>query len=401
MSEKVAKQKRKTLRMTASPELSSHVLGAHNIDEFIAGIRPQSVAPTFIVVDLFCGAGGTTTGFEMTNGKALVIACVNHDPLAIKSHWLNTPHVAHFEEDIRTLDLRPLRKLLAHYRKLYPDAKVILWASLECTNFSKAKGGQPRDADSRTLADHLHRYVDALQPDLVQIENVVEFMSWGPLDDNGKPVSKKNGEDYIRWCNAINAHGYYDQWKELNSADFGAYTSRNRLFGCFARPGMPIVWPTPTHSKKPDKSNLFSPLKKWMPVKDVLDFSDEGNTIFRDKPLSEKTLARIYAGLVKYVAGMGQKEFIAKYYSGRPEGKVSSVENPGGTITTAGTQALVRAFLSKAYSGNPDDKNMPVNGPAGTVTTVDHHQLVQAAFLSQYNGGEDWHRNTSVEDACK
>src|SRR5579864_7465515 len=119
--------------------------------------------PLFIVVDLFCGAGGTTTGFVQAtldgNFIAKVIACVNHDAKAIKSHWANRPEVKHFEEDIRTLDLTELIKLVNFYRKKYPLAKDILWASLECTNFSKAKGGLPRDADSRTLAEHLIRYI--------------------------------------------------------------------------------------------------------------------------------------------------------------------------------------------------------------------------------------------------
>jgi DNA (cytosine-5)-methyltransferase 1 len=150
------------------------------------------MSPKYIVIDLFCGAGGTTTGFDMAmiNGEkaAHVVACVNHDPLAIKSHWENHPEVKHFEEDIRTLDLTELIEIANYQRELHPTAKLILWASLECTNFSKAKGGQARDADSRTLADHLDRYVVALDPDYVQIENVVEFMSWGPML-NGKPVS--------------------------------------------------------------------------------------------------------------------------------------------------------------------------------------------------------------------
>lgn len=198
--------------------------------------------PKFIVVDLFCGFGGTTTGYHLTNGLAKVIACVNHDPKAIKSHHLNYPDVKHFEEDIRTLELGPLVDHLNEYKLKFPDAKVVLWASLECTNFSKAKGGQPREADSRTLACHLHRYIDALDPDFIKIENVVEFMAWGPLDENGKPLSRKNGEDFIRWKNSICEHGYYDQWTELNSANYGAYTSRNRLFGCFAKKGLQIAW---------------------------------------------------------------------------------------------------------------------------------------------------------------
>ncbi len=336
--------------------------------------------PIFIIVDLFCGAGGTTTGFVQAElegkGIAKVIACVNHDPMAIKSHWANHPEVKHFEEDIRTLDLTELVKLVAYYRNKYPEAYLILWASLECTNFSKAKGGQPRDADSRTLADHLERYVQAINPDYVQIENVVEFMSWGPLDDKGKPVSRKNGTDWMRWRREMCSFGYVDQWKELNSANFGAYTSRNRLFGVFAKPWLPICFPEPTHAKTPSKFSMHGDLKKWMAVKEVLDFNDEGESIFtRKKPLSDKTLERIYAGLLKYVAH-GDKAFLSKYFSGRPKGKVNSVDVPGPTVTTFGNASLVQV------------SNIPVDGPAGSLTTIDHHSLVQADFIAQRNSGD-------------
>lgn len=337
--------------------------------------------PLFLVVDLFCGAGGTTTGFVQAElegaGIAKVVACVNHDPKAIKSHWQNHPEVKHFEEDIRTLDLTNLIALVNYYRIKYPDAFVILWASLECTNFSKAKGGQPRDADSRTLADHLDRYVITLQPDYVQIENVVEFMSWGPLDEKCKPVSRKNGQDWMRWRKLICSHGYVDEWKELNSANFGAYTSRNRLFGIFARPGLPIAWPEPTHAKKPSQLSMHGDLQRWKAVKEVLDFADEGESIFtRTKPLSDKTLERIYAGLLKYVA-KGDTSFISKYYSGKPAGKVDSVNRPSATVTTFGNSSLVQTVGFTAQS---------VDQPAGTITTVDHHSLVQSQFLTIYNG---------------
>ena len=81
-----------------------------------------------------------------------MIACVNHDANAIASHAANHPYALHYTEDIRTLELSPMVKHVNECREQYPDAHVVLWASLECTNFSRAKGGQPRDADSRTLA---------------------------------------------------------------------------------------------------------------------------------------------------------------------------------------------------------------------------------------------------------
>lgn len=160
-----------------------------------------------LYIDLFCGAGGTSTGVENAriNGRkcAKVIACVNHDANAIASHAANHPEAMHFTEDIRTLDMAPLAAHVSAMRELYPEARVVLWASLECTNFSKAKGGLPRDADSRTLADHLFRYIEALNPEYIQIENVEEFMSWGDLDERGKPISRDAGRLYRQWVGNV------------------------------------------------------------------------------------------------------------------------------------------------------------------------------------------------------
>lgn len=152
-----------------------------------------------LYIDLFCGAGGTSTGVENArhDGRqcAKVIGCVNHDANAIASHAANHPDALHFTEDIRTLELSPLTAHIAEMRRQYPDAFVVLWASLECTNFSKAKGGQPRDADSRTLAEHLFRYIEAINPDYIQIENVEEFMHFcSQMLRKDKPIKEEKSE---------------------------------------------------------------------------------------------------------------------------------------------------------------------------------------------------------------
>lgn len=348
-----------------------------------------------LYIDLFSGAGGTSTGVEdaILKGQkcAKVIACINHDVNAILSHAANHPDTLHFTEDIRTLELSPLVVHTDKMRVIYPDAAVVLWASLECTNFSKAKGGQARDADSRTLAEHLFRYIEALNPDYIHIENVEEFMSWGDLDDNGKPVSMKRGCSYLRWVKNIQSYGYSFDSRILNSADFGAFTSRKRYFGQFAKNGLPIAWPVPTHAKLAS-DGLFAPQKKWKAVKEVLELSDEGNTIFRDKPLSEKTLERIYAGLIKFVAG-GKTQWMLKYNSiNGATGKhiPPSIDDPCPVVSTQGRLGLFTAqFLSKYYSGHPDSKNIAINGPAHTIKCKDNHSLITPNFLSAYYGNGD------------
>ena len=338
-----------------------------------------------IYVDLFCGAGGTSTGVEQAtiHGEkcARVVACVNHDANAIASHAANHRETHHFTEDIRTLDMKPLAKIVSDSRQEYPSAKVVLWASLECTNFSRAKGGMPRDADSRTLAEHLFRYIEALKPDFIQIENVEEFMSWGELDENGHPVSKHRGSDYIRWVNNVCDYGYSFTWKILNAADYGAYTSRKRFFGQFSKQGFGHAFPEPTHSKEGISSdNLFGiELPKWKPVRDVLDFDDEGESIFtRKKPLVEATLKRIYAGLIKFVAG-GDDAFMVKYNSMNKGGKYvpPSLDAPCPTVATQQRIGLAKChFMSKQFRGHDASKNVSVDEPAGTITTIDHHALV-------------------------
>lgn len=344
-----------------------------------------------LYIDLFCGAGGTSTGVENARYEdeqcAKVVACVNHDANAIASHTANHPDALHFTEDIRTLELSPLVAHVERMKKIYPDALIVLWASLECTNFSKAKGGQPRDADSRTLAEHLFRYIEAIDPDYIQIENVEEFMSWGDMDEKGHPISKDKGRCYEKWKRNVRKYGYDFDWRILNAADYGSYTTRKRFFGIFAKRGLPIVFPEPTHCKD-GKNDMFGRLEKWKPVKEVLDFSDEGESIFcRKKPLAEKTLERIYAGLIKFVAG-GKDAFIVKYNSMSRTGKYQapSVDEPCPVVATQGRLALAKVnFLSKQFSGQPDSKNISVEGPAGTVTCKDHHAFVSAYYGNGHN----------------
>ena len=308
-------------------------------------------------IDLFCGAGGTSTGVSKAryNGVdcAEVIACVNHDKNAIASHLANHPNTLHFTEDIRTLDIAPLVGIVSNIRKTDPDAVIVLWASLECTNFSKAKGGKPRDADSRTLAEHLFRYIDGIQPDYIQIENVEEFMAWGDVDENGHPISMDKGRKYTKWCNDVKKRGYDFQHRLLNAADYGAYTSRKRFFGIFAKKGLPIVFPHPTYSKN-GGVDLFDNLHKWKPVKDVLDLQDEGVSIFREKPLAERTLERIYAGLVKFVAG-GKDAFLVKYNSMNRYNKyvAPGIDDPCPVVSTQNRLGIAKVhYLMKNFSGD-------------------------------------------------
>lgn len=405
--------------------------------------------PKFIVIDLFCGAGGTTTGFANTKGVAKVIACVNHDPKAIKSHWLNHPDVLHFEEDIRTLDLTDLILLVNSYRKRYPNAKLILWASLECTNYSKAKGGLQRDGDSRTLALHLFRYQHALNPDYIQIENVVEFMAWGPLKAKvfkseedyeycqfeyktvmepvvaetglfeinkdgscvfveefkpvflGIPDSMRNGIDWTRWRDTMKSlTDFKDDWRELNSADFGAYTSRNRLFGVFAKSSLPIAWPEPTHAKNPSNGMLFDLLKKWKPVREVLNTDNEGPSYFvPGRITAPKTHWRVLGGLRKFCVSPTKPEsgrFIMKYHG--TGSNVRSMADIGPTLDCGDRCASVSTkWIDMQFSGG--GQHSDINDPAQCITTVPKHRIYTAQFINEQYGNSIGHEMENATGA--
>lgn len=352
----------------------------------------QGVEMAFI--DTFCGAGGTSTGIEeaVVGSKkvATVFLCINHDFMAIQSHKANHPKAIHLVEDVREVKMKMLIPLIQEIRRAYPKIKLCLWASLECTNFSKAKGGQPRNEDSRTLAWDMLRYIN-LGIDKVYIENVEEFMAWGPLDENGKPVSKHAGQEYTNWVNAIKALGYNYDHRIINSADLGAVQSRKRYFGQFARNGEVMNWPEQTHTKPGKKVPPGVPL--WKPVRDVLNLNDHGASIFdRAKDFVPATLDRLSTGILKHVLP-SDSSFIIKYYG--TGSNAVSLDTASPTIPTRDTLALIYTqFLDKAYTSG--GRHQSLDTVAGAVTTVGHTSLVTCAqFMDQQYGKS---KPVSLED---
>jgi DNA (cytosine-5)-methyltransferase 1 len=323
------------------------------------------------LIDLFCGGGGTSTGASLAKGVK-VIYCVNHDPMAIKSHAANHPDCIHSIEDIRTLDLTEVKEIISQIKQREPKAIIGLWASLECTNHSKAKGGLPRNADSRTLAFDLYRYIEQLLIDIVYIENVREFMVWGQLDKDLKPIN--DCSEYNRWVKGMKEFGYSYDWKLLNSADYGAYTSRIRYFAQFAKPHINIKWAEPTHSKK---VNLFRPT--WRSVKPCLNLKDEGKSIFnRKKPLSDNTFKRILAGLNKFITKneLFTNQHLSTYYNNFG---LFSLEQPSPTVTTKDRISKIAVnFIDQQYkSGAAKSLDDPLN----TITTIPKFNIVKVEHL--------------------
>ena len=300
-----------------------------------------------LVIDLFCGFGGVTYAMENCQ-EVKVIAAVNHDPEAIMCHAQNHPDVRQFNEDIRHLNLDELRLLIEAAKRKYPKAKLVIWASIECTNFSVAKGGKPRDADSRTLAEHLNRYVEGLNPDYLMIENVREFMSWGSLHEDGKPKHDKQGCDYFRWTNSIQDIGYAYDYRILDAADYGAYTSRVRYFGIFAKHGLSMAFPRATHAKRnkigsSGAAGMFANnLLPHKAVRDVLDLQDYGTSVFLTGRIkSEKTFLRIEAGIRKHITST----FVIQHNSGGDSSKCHTLNKPSPSVTTSPTLGLVTPMV--------------------------------------------------------
>jgi len=312
------------------------------------------------VIDLFAGAGGTSTAIFESRTNIEVIWCINHDDTALRSHAANYPYCIHSTEDIRTFDLTPLIEEVRRLRGLYPDCKIAIWASLECTNFSKAKCG-PKDADSRTLAEDMFRYLDGINPDFFWVENVEEFREWGPLDSCGNPVGVMKGTSYDAWVKTLGrryfSHLYFDE--NLISADYGGVTIRKRLFLQFAKNYKDIGNPPQTHSK------CGITHRKWRAVKEVLDLDNIGKSIFdRKKPFVEATHRRIYKGLNKFGPKKGTN-FGIKYYG---QDGHQDVNEPSATLTTKDRISLVHLKLN-GFMHNPQygGSNRSFEKPSATL----------------------------------
>jgi len=336
------------------------------------------------VIDLFCGAGGTSTAVHEANTNMEIVWCINHDATAIRSHAANYPNCKHSTEDIRKFDLTELVNLVKALRIKDPTCKIAIWASLECTNFSKAKCG-PKDADSRTLALDMFRYIYEIEPDFFWVENVEEFKLWGPLDDNMSPIKEKEGEDYNLWVKNLSCRFNGHKEDILISADYGGVTIRKRLFLQFSIDQDHIGIPEQTHNKEG-----VDGLKKWRPVKEVLELDNVGHSIFtRKRPFVRATHRRIYRGLFRYGPKSGTNWGI-KYYG---QGGLQDVNNPSATLTTKDRISLVHVCIKQDY-GNDTPK--PLTAPANTLTTSPKGDLVSVFMHNPQYGGS----NRSAEKPC-
>lgn len=351
-----------------------------------------------LVVDNFAGAGGASLGVERAIGRAIDIA-INHDPTALAVHAANHPRTRHLCESVWDVD--PVEACGGR-------PVGLAWFSPTCTHFSRAKGGPLRDAKIRALAWIVTRWMKAVRPRVVCLENVSEFESWGPLTDAGVPCPKRAGFTFRRWIAKMRSYGYAVEWRSLVAADYGSPTTRKRLFLVARCDGEPIVWPSATHG---------SARAPYRTAAECIDWTLPVPSIFaRKRPLADATLRRIARGVQRFVLdaaepftaptlrGLASPSLIQTGY-GERDGqapRILDVHAPLGTVVAGGQKhALVAAFLAKHFGGHESPGGSLVL-PMSTVTARDHHAVVTAstsgerqedvrALMLKYHGGERDH----------
>lgn len=237
-------------------------------------------------VDLFCGAGGLSTGLALaceSLDQDIELTAVNHWGPAIETHTQNHPDATHYNAKVEEIQPRAAVG--------QGDVKLLAGGP-ECTHFSSARGGKPVDAQKRASPWHVVDWVAKLLPENVLLENVPEFKSWGPVID-GEPT--RNGTFFEAWVETVRNLGYSVSWRVLNAADYGDATARKRLF-IIARKDLQPEWPTPTHS-----ANAIGDTDPYRTAEDIIDWSDPGDSIWsRSRPLVNNTMQRIADGLERH-----------------------------------------------------------------------------------------------------
>ncbi len=333
---------------------------------FLGGIMPGE-----LIVDLFAGGGGASHGIEMAMGRSPDIA-INHDPHAIQMHEANHPGTKHYCQDVYHREVHP-----TELAKGIPVG--LLWLSPDCRHFSRAKGGAPVSKTVRGLAWVGLRWAKYARPRVVCLENVPEFVTWGPLLADGTPNPKRKGDTFRAFVRAWESYGYHVEWRTLVAADHGAPTTRKRLHLVARCDGEPIVWPEATNGKagKP---------KPWRTAAECIDWSLPCPSIFdRKRPLAPATCRRIARGIARYV--LQGKPFIVRI--GQQGGNGSYTQDlvrPVTTITTKNEHCLVAPAMLRM--GHGDKQWNGVDEPLTTVTAQGNHHAIAAATLVQTGYGE-------------
>ncbi|ENO80946.1 C-5 cytosine-specific DNA methylase [Thauera sp. 27] len=345
-------------------------------DDFTLPLLPNEQ-----IVDNFAGGGGTSSGLEAAFGRPVDVA-INHDPAALAMHRANHPNTRHLCESVWNVDPREIKGPVG-----------LVWLSPDCKHFSKAKGGTPVEKRIRGLAWVALRWASIKQPRVIALENVEEFVTWGPVvrhEDGGhRPCPRRKGREFNAFVNALRRQGYAVEWRELRACDYGAPTIRKRFFLIARRDKLPIRWPEPTHGDPSSRDVLSGRLLPWRTAAECIDWSlpcpsiflskEEGRALGVRRPLADATLRRVAKGVMRYVVDAAEP-FIVKPNHTAPGYDCFRGQGLFEPLQTVSAQGLhfgeVRAFLVKYYGSDQDPRLLD---PLHTVTTRDRFALVTVA----------------------
>ncbi len=371
-----------------------------------------------LFVDNFAGGGGASTGIEMAIGRSVDIA-INHDRDAIAMHKANHPNTKHFCEDVWAVDPKSACE---------GKSVALAWFSPDCTHFSRAKGGKPVDKNIRGLAWVTIRWAHEVSPRVIMLENVPEIQTWGPLGEDNKPIKERAGETFegfvlaltkgipkqhpafSEMCSALEISedskmadnlskglGYDLEYRILRSCDYGAPTTRTRIYIIARSDGKKIIWPEATHAPKDTLEVAVGDKKPYRTAAECIDWSIPAQSIFnRNKPLCEATMKRIAKGFEKFV--LNEKEpfmvdekyipFLIQYHSETSKSEVrgQSVDEPLMTVDTSNRYAVIMPYIV-TLRNNMDGQN--VKEPLKTITAGgNHHEVVYAYLIKYYSGAK-------------
>lgn len=340
-----------------------------------------------LIIDLFAGGGGASMGIEMALGRSPDVA-VNHDPVAIAMHTVNHPETLHLCNDVWQVDPNSVR----------PGEPVgLLWASPDCKHFSKAKGGKPKDRNIRDLAWVIVDWAEKRKPDVIIVENVEEFRTWGPLYDDGTPIPEFVGQIFDDWVKRLQRAGYKVDWRESRASAYGAPTIRKRLCIIASRIGKPR-WPKPTHADPGSLDVAKGLALPWRTAAEhVIDWTLPCPSIFDDKatikaryglaavrPLAHNTGARVARGIRRYVLETA-RPFIVGVGGRMGQSPERPADMPFQTITAkADSCVVVPNLLTLTHGG----RELPAEEPLRTVTCANRGEMaVIAPSITRFNSG--------------
>lgn len=355
----------------------------------------------------FAGGGGSSAAMLQAFG-APPDAALNHWHVAIGAHMAHFPQTEHYCSD--AFEVKP--------EDVFPSDDIDFgWFSPDCTDFSRAKGKALRSERRRGLAWVVVDWAKARRVRCIIVENVAEFQGWGPLypeghEQAGERIPEREGETFREWVQALRDLGYAVEWKVLNAADYGAPTTRERLYVKARCDGKPIIWPAPTHA--PRKKCVKLGLKPWRGACEVIDFSIDCPSIFLTppeikaaklkvkRPLVAATLKRVARGIDRFVISSADPFIVGVTQRTWGGDRADSVDEPLRTITTSkgGEFAVVEPFVAHlTHQGAP--RVSDIGEPLATVTGANRGEMAMISPCIIRTDMQSSAARNGIRDVCE